>query len=352
MRVGLIFDDIYLLHDTGWHVENPKRLSQTLQILEKKGFLGKLARIVPRAASMEEITLVHQRDYVKRLEAFCKAGGGYLDPDTVASPKSFEVALFAAGGVIAGVDAIQAGKMLRAFALVRPPGHHALPDRAMGFCLFNNVAVAARYAVQHCGYKRVLIVDWDYHHGNGTEVVFYEDPEVLYFSTHSALGYPGTGWPQRVGEGRGKGFNINVALPNTTGDADMRFVFQEILVPVAEEYRPDLILVSAGQDGYRGDPIAGMRLTAAGYGVMAQIVREIADRYAGGRLMGVLEGGYDLEGLGASICAILEAWITGKTAPAHLPEAEVRPEVAAAVAEVKENQRGYWRCFRDRSVVV
>jgi len=351
LRVGLIFDDIYLLHDTGWHVESPKRLSQTLQILEEKGVLGKLERITPRAASMEEITLVHQRDYVKRVEAFCKAGGGYLDPDTVASSKSFEVALFAAGGVIAGVDAIQAGKILRAFALVRPPGHHALPDRAMGFCLFNNVAVAARYAVRHLGHRRVLIVDWDYHHGNGTEAVFYEEPEVLYFSTHSALGYPGTGWPRSVGEGPGKGLNINVPLPNTTGDADMRFVFQEILEPVAEEYRPELVLVSAGQDGFRGDPIAGMRLTAAGYGVMARIVREIADRYAGGRLVGVLEGGYDLEGLGTCISAILEAWMAGE-APVAPPEGEVRPEVAAAVAEVKEGQREYWRCFRERSVIL
>lgn len=346
MRVGLVFDTVYLLHDTGWHVESPDRLSRTLAVLEEGGILGKLERIAPRTATMDELNLVHPRDYVEGVERFCKLGGGYLDPDTVASPQSFEVALFAAGGAIAGVDAVQAGRVSRAFALVRPPGHHALPGRAMGFCLFNNVAVAARSAAKSYGYKRILIVDWDYHHGNGTEAVFYEDPEVLYFSTHSAMGYPGTGWPQRVGDGRGKGFNINVPLPKETGDADMRFVFQEILVPVAEEYRPDLVLVSAGQDGYRGDPIAGMRLTAAGYGIMAEIVGRIADRYAGGRLAGVLEGGYDHEGLGASISAILNAWMAEK-APAGPPEEEVRPEVAAAVDEVKENHREFWGCFRD-----
>ncbi|MEW6574155.1 MAG: histone deacetylase [Bacillota bacterium] len=348
--MGLVFDAVYLLHDTGWHVENPDRLSRTLGILEEKGILGRLERIAPRTASLEELNLVHPKDYVESVEAFCNQGGGYLDPDTVASPQSFEVALFAAGGVIAGVDAVQAGRVSRAFALVRPPGHHALPNRAMGFCLFNNVAVAARCAARRHGYKRILIVDWDYHHGNGTEAVFYEDPNVLYFSTHNAMGYPGTGWPQRVGGGRGKGFNINVPLPKTTGDTDMKFVFQELLEPVAEEYRPDLVLVSAGQDGYRGDPIAGMRLTAAGYGVMAEIVRKIADKYAGGRLAAVLEGGYDHEGLGMSIAAILEAWMTEEPL-ASPPEGEVGPEVAAAVAEVKQSQREYWKCFRDKSII-
>ncbi|MEW6447227.1 MAG: histone deacetylase [Bacillota bacterium] len=346
--MGLVFDTSYLLHDTGWHVESPDRLSRTLAVLQEKGMLDGLQRIAPRTATIEELTLVHSRDYVESVKAFCESGGGYLDPDTVASPQSFEVALLAAGGVIAGVDAVQAGKVSCVFALVRPPGHHALSDRAMGFCLFNNVAVAARHAALRYGYKRILIVDWDYHHGNGTEAVFYEDPEVLYFSTHCAVGYPGTGWPQRVGDGRGKGFNINVALPKTTGDADMRFVFRELLVPVADEYQPDLILVSAGQDGYRGDPIAGMRLTAAGYGIMAEIVREIADRYASGRLVGVLEGGYDLEGLGTSISAILAAWMTEKVPAGSLEGEAVRPEVAAAVAEVKEIQREFWRCFRDK----
>lgn len=345
MRAGLVYDPIYLKHDTGWHVEQPKRLLSILAALEQKGLIDQLKKIAPRAALLEEVALVHSGDYIRKVEAFCKAGGGRLDPDTVASPHSFEAALMAAGGVIEAVDAVQSGITEIAFALVRPPGHHALPQRAMGFCLFNNVAVAARYAMKRYGFERVLVIDWDYHHGNGTEAVFYSDPGVLYFSTHSATGYPGTGWINRVGEGPGKGFNINVPLPDTAGDEDFRFIFDEILVPVAEEYSPELVLVSAGQDGYRGDPIAGMELTESGYGSMAAVVRGIAERYTGGRLVGCLEGGYSLDGLGACVCSILETWMEEK-APSEQPAGRVHPEVAAVVADVKETHRDYWHCFR------
>ena len=345
MRTGLVYDPAYLRHNTGWHVERPERLTRTLGVLEEKGFLGRLEKIAPRAASVEEVALVHPRDYIGRIEAFCAAGGGRLDPDTVASPESYAVALLAVGGVIAAVEAVVMGTISRAFALVRPPGHHALPDRAMGFCLFNNVAVAARWAAEQYGFQRILVVDWDYHHGNGTEAAFYRDSGVLYFSTHSATGYPGTGWVQRVGEGPGEGFNINVPLPDAAGDADLSFAFQELLVPVAAEYQPELVLVSAGQDGYRGDPIAGMRLTAGGYGALAAIVREIADRHARGRLAGVLEGGYDLDGLGECIAAILQAW-GEEAAVSERPAEGVHPEVEAVVTTVKNTHRDYWECFR------
>ncbi|MDI6630999.1 MAG: histone deacetylase [Thermoanaerobacteraceae bacterium] len=344
MRVGLVYDPAYLRHDTGWHVEKPERLTRTLAALEEKGLLDRLEQITPRAASVEEVALVHSREYIESIEVFCRKGGGHLDPDTAASPESFAVALLAAGGTITAVEAVVAGTVSRAFALVRPPGHHALPDRAMGFCLFNNVAVAARWAAERYSFERILVVDWDYHHGNGTEAAFYRDPGVLYFSTHSAVGYPGTGWVDRVGEGPGRGFNINVPLPETTRDIDLWFVFQKLLVPVAAEYRPELVLVSAGQDGYRGDPIAGMRLTADGYGWLAAVVAEIADRHAGGRLAAVLEGGYDLHGLGECVAAIFKTWQGEPKGSAET--GQVDRGVAAAVAAVKEIHREYWQCFR------
>lgn len=342
--LGLVYDPIYLEHDTGGHVEQPKRLTETLAVLEAKGITERLVKLSPRAAAAEEVAQIHTRDYFKRLASFCQAGGGHLDPDTVASPRSFEVALAAVGGLLNAVDAVQEGTVARAFALVRPPGHHALPHRAMGFCLFNNVAVAARYARQKYGIDRILIVDWDYHHGNGTEAVFYAEPGVLYFSTHSATGYPGTGRVERVGEGPGEGFNVNIPLPDLAGDEDFGFVFDEILVPVAEEYSPGLVLVSAGQDGYRMDPIAGMDLTPRGYGLMAAAVRRIADRHAGGRLVGCLEGGYHLPGLGECVCAILEQW-AGKEGRSGDSRWQVKPEVEAAAAAVKRVHRSYWRCF-------
>ncbi|MEW6173094.1 MAG: histone deacetylase [Bacillota bacterium] len=346
IRTGLVYDPVYLQHDTGRHVEQPGRLSRTMAVLEEKGILGGIETLAPRAASVDEVAMVHSLDYIRKVEAFCKAGGGHLDPDTVASPRSFDVALLAVGGALEAVDAVMEGRLDRVLALVRPPGHHALPNRAMGFCLFNNVAVAARYAKQKYKIKRVLIIDWDYHHGNGTEAAFYAEPGVLYFSTHSAAGYPGTGWVERKGEGSGEGFNINVPLPDIAGDEDLKYVFQEVLVPVAAEYAPELILVSAGQDGYRDDPIAGMNLTAAGYGALAAMVREIADRSAEGRIAGVLEGGYDLEGLGECVSAILTAWMQ-KEEYLKEPAGEVNLQVVAVVTSVKETHQEYWRCFQD-----
>lgn len=351
MDVGLVYDPAYLRHGAGWHVECPERLTKTLTVLEKKGIRERIEAIKPRVATAAEVALVHSPAYIERIEAFCRVGGGHLDPDTYANAASYEVALLAVGGALTAVEAVMAGEVHRVFALVRPPGHHALPDRAMGFCLFNNVAVAARYAAQRYGLERILVVDWDYHHGNGTEAVFYKDPGVLYFSVHSATGYPGTGWAERVGEGAGAGFNINVPLPNVTGDVDLRYVFEQILLPVAAAYRPELVLISAGQDGYRGDPIAGMNLTPDGYREMAVLVRWVADECAAGRLVGVLEGGYDLQGLGECVAAVLTAWLADATAVREwirekTPVARVHPQVVATVAAVKEVHRPFWSVLR------
>ncbi|MFC2059366.1 histone deacetylase, partial [Chloroflexota bacterium] len=218
MEVGLIYDPIYLRHDTGTHVENSRRLIETMDLLEKSQIKDKLVPISPRAASVDELLTVHTQDHISRVQGFSLRGGGWLDGDTVASPDSYEVALYAAGGLLCGVDGVMNGDMDSAFALVRPPGHHATPQSAMGFCLFNNVAIAARYALSKYNMERVLIADFDVHHGNGTQDVFYDDPRVLYFSTHEYPWYPGSGDVDEDGHGAGKGSNINVPLPAYCGD--------------------------------------------------------------------------------------------------------------------------------------
>ena len=224
-----------------------------------------------------------------------------LDPDTRLAPESLRVAKLAAGGVLAAVDAVVAGRARNAFATVRPPGHHALPGRAMGFCLLNSVAIAARYAQQKHGLKRVLIVDWDVHHGNGTQAMFYDDPSVLYFSTHQNPYYPYTGQAKEMGVGAGEGTTVNVPLVAGSGDTEIVEAFCNKLVPAADKFKPNFVLISAGFDAHRDDPLAGLGVTAEGYGSLTQIVIEIARRHAGGRIVSALEGGYRLEALSDSV---------------------------------------------------
>jgi len=224
-----------------------------------------------------------------------------LDPDTVASPGSWDAARYAVGAVTEAIDRIMAGSLNSAFCAVRPPGHHALSDRAMGFCLFNNVAIGARYAQRRHRLVRILIIDWDVHHGNGTQAVFEEDPSVLYFSTHQYPFYPGTGAATETGEGRGQGFTMNVPLSAGTGDAAYIAVFEQQLLPRALAYRPDCVLISAGFDAHYADPLAQMQVTEAGYRRMTQVVKEIAATCCAQRLIAVLEGGYNLDALGRSV---------------------------------------------------
>jgi acetoin utilization deacetylase AcuC-like enzyme len=315
MTVGLIYDPVYLKHDTGDHVENRSRLVATMGLLEESGLLDRLTRLSPRAATAEEIALVHSRDHVARVQGYSARGGGWLDGDTVASPDSFTVALYAVGGVLRGVDAIVAGEVDQAFALVRPPGHHATPDYAMGFCLFNNVAIAAKYAMASHGLERVLIADFDVHHGNGTEETFYGDPNVLYFSTHQYPHYPGTGAVAEDGVAEGKGTTVNVPLPAFCGDEEYRRAYTEILVPVARRFRPQLILVSAGYDAHRDDPLAAMQVTVDGFAAITGILKELAAEFCGGRLLLSLEGGYHLQALAHSIRATLEVLLGSPVSP-------------------------------------
>lgn len=306
MTVGLVYDPIYLEHDTGTHVENAQRLVVTTGLLKESGLLDRLVALPPRAATFEELSLVHSQHHIDRVESTSTRGGAWLDGDTYASPNSYKVALYAAGGVLRGVDAVMTGEVNHAFALVRPPGHHATPDQAMGFCLFNNVAIAARYALNNHGLERVLIADFDVHHGNGTEEVFYKNPNVLYFSTHQYPHYPGTGDIGDDGAGDGKGANVNVPLPAYCGDSEYRRAYEEILAPVARRFKPQLILVSAGYDNHWADPLSMMQLTVDGFANIVGIFKDLADELCQGRLLFSLEGGYHLEALSLSIRASLE----------------------------------------------
>lgn len=302
-KTGLVYSEIYLEHDTGKnHPETPERLKAIIKHLKEKEIFSKLILIEPKPASINWITTIHTPEYVEHVKEGCKNNQYYLDSrDTSISSKSYEAAILAAGGVLTAIDAVMEGKVRNAFCAIRPPGHHALKDRAMGFCLFNNVAIATRYIQKKYGFSKVLIVDWDVHHGNGTQDAFYDDADVLYFSIHQYPFYPGTGKEEEKGEGKGLGYNINVPLPAGSGDSEYIKAFEEKLKPKALEFKPDFVIISAGFDAYKDDLIGGMRVTVEGFREMTKIVKEIAEKCAQGRLVSVLEGGYDLNGLAHSV---------------------------------------------------
>ena len=261
--------------------------------------------VAPRAATHEPLARVHDDAYLQRI-AETNGRAVALDPDTYTSPESYEIALLAAGAAIDAVERVFSGSHSSAFALIRPPGHHAERHRAMGFCLFNNVAVAAAHA-RTLGARRVAIVDYDVHHGNGTQHIFAGDPDVLYVSTHQYPYYPGTGAADEIGEGAGEGRTINLPLEAGATDDDYRVVFDEVILPVLRQFRPDILLVSAGFDAHERDPLAGMRLTTGAFGAMTQALRGVADECCGGRIALVTEGGYDLRALAASFDAAVQA---------------------------------------------
>ncbi|MCL5774141.1 MAG: histone deacetylase [Firmicutes bacterium] len=310
MKAGIVYHPDYLKHDTGDHVENPRRLTAIYEALRKSGFLEKIIEIKPRLADDEELQLVHPADYIKALEAACKQGGGWLDSDTYASPLSATVARLAAGGALKAVESVMDEGYSWVFGLLRPPGHHALSSKAMGFCLYNNIAIAARFALKKYKLKKVLIVDWDVHHGNGTQDIFYNDPSVFYFSVHQSPLYPGTGKIDENGSGAGKNFNLNVPLPPGSGDGEYLKVFNEILYPAAVKYEPELVLISAGFDGHIKDPLAQMRITTEGFSAIAGVAKKIADDTpARGRMVALLEGGYNLQALPESVVAVMQKWL-------------------------------------------
>ncbi len=303
VRVGLVLDECFEAHDTGpGHPERPERLRSIRAALERSGLLARCRRVEPEPASDELLDLVHDPAYVAQAEAACAAGVRFLDSmDTAVCLASARVARLAAGSVVALARAVARGELSRGFAAVRPPGHHAERDRAMGFCLFNNVAIGARYVQRSEGASRVLVVDWDVHHGNGTQHMFEEDPSVLYVSVHQFPLYPGTGSSGERGRGPGLGTTVNRPLPPGAGDAEFLGALEEALLPAAERFRPDFVMISAGFDAHVADPLAGLRVTTGGFQAATSLVRQVADRHAQGRLVSVLEGGYDLAALAASV---------------------------------------------------
>lgn len=302
VKTGLVFHPDYLLHDTGaGHPERPERLAAVMEYLKELGALKLVTPIEPQPAEDMWLHQVHPEAYLRYLEESAAKAPFSLDPDTPISEHSYRIAKLATGGVLTAVDEVMEGRINNAFVVVRPPGHHALAERAMGFCLINHVAVAARYVQKKYGLKHVLIVDWDVHHGNGTQDIFYEDPTVFYFSTHQWPYYPGTGAAEDTGYGAGAGTTLNVPLAAGAGDTEVVHAFENKLVPAAEAFRPDFVFISAGFDAHQDDPLASLQLTESGYQELTRIVKDIAARFADGRLVSLLEGGYNLDALSRSV---------------------------------------------------
>src|SRR6202158_486451 len=286
LRTALVSDRRYLKHFAGRsHPERPERVAVMIEMAEKLRRAG-IFTLSPREASIGELELCHDPAYVAEVKRSASMPRYDFDPDTHTSPESYQTARLAAGGVLTAVEAVMDGAADNAFAIVRPPGHHALPTRAMGFCLFNNVAIAARYLIRRRGLKRWLVVDWDVHHGNGIQDIFYDSPDVLYFSTHQFPFYPGTGGLDEIGVGAGAGYPVNAPMPATFGDDEYLRVFDEVLAPVARQYRPEFILVSSGFDAHFRDPLGGMRVTEGGFAALARRGKRVGGGCRGGRVGG------------------------------------------------------------------
>jgi acetoin utilization deacetylase AcuC-like enzyme len=309
LPTAILVDPVFKEHQTGKsHPECPERMDAVVNALERDGAIKGALRIPVRSATDDELALCHSRHYIEIARRDVSSGARDLSTgDTQISPQSFEVALKAAGGLLNAVDAVVDRKAANAFCAVRPPGHHATPDRGMGFCLFNNVAIAARHAQKKYGIGRVAIVDWDVHHGNGTQDIFYSDGSVFYFSTHQSPWYPGTGAAHETGEGKGKGATMNCPFPAGSGHQEILSAFQGKLIPALRDFKPELVLLSAGFDSRLGDPLGQFTLSDADFAALTKLMLEAAHQYAGGRLVSVLEGGYRLTGLAAASAAHVEA---------------------------------------------
>lgn len=341
MQAILVFsDNACLAHRaSGHHPESPQRLVAIRERLERQPIAG--VRLLPCSrASKDELLLVHDANYVDHLFAL-DGQSVALDTDTHYGPGTLEAALASAGGAIDAVRAVCSGEASAAFSLCRPPGHHAEPGRAMGFCFFNNAAIAAAYAREQLGCRRVLLVDWDVHHGNGSQTAFWQRRDVLFLSTHRWPLYPMTGTLDEVGGGAGEGYTLNVPLPAGMGDGDYLAVLREVLVPIATAYEPDLIVVSAGFDAHERDPLGGMSVTSEGFAQLAAVLRDLAERCAEGRIAFVLEGGYDLQGLSESVHACIRtlAHPQVKAPPTSPPPS---PRGAEAIAAAKAAFAPYW----------
>jgi acetoin utilization deacetylase AcuC-like enzyme len=306
---SLLIDPVYKQHDPGpGHPERPERYDAVTQALDQTGLTRTLGRIPTRTATEDEIALCHSSAYIRKVQREIAAGARELSTgDTNVGPRSWDVALQAVGGVLNAIDAVVKGEAGNAFCAVRPPGHHARPEQGMGFCIFNNVAIAARYAQRKHGISKVLIADWDVHHGNGTQDTFYNDGSVFFFSTHQSPWYPFTGSSNETGDGKGKNCTMNCPLPAGSGRNEIVGAFRERLRRAADLFRPDLVFISAGFDSRLDDPLGLFTLSDSDFSDLTAVLLEIAGTHAGGRLVSVLEGGYNLRGLASATVAHVNA---------------------------------------------
>lgn len=314
MSVAYCYHPLEQEHTLQGHPENRERLRGTMDLLRQQGLLARMALVEATPVSMERLQRVHSPSYVEAVQCMAERGGGYLDPDTYVASRSYEAARLSAGGLVNLVAAVLQGQATYGFNLMRPPGHHAIAGRGMGFCIFNNVAIAACYARAEGSVERVLIVDFDVHHGNGTQDTFWRDPTVFFFSTHQYPYYPGSGDWREIGAGEGQGTICNVPLRPGVGDQGYARIFDELLWPLAERFQPQLILVSAGYDAHWQDPLAGMQLSLSGYVYLAQALKTMADELCAGRLVFTLEGGYHLQALAYAILNTLRV-LLGELTP-------------------------------------
>lgn len=303
----IAWTDRFLGHDTGDHVEHPSRALAIQERLSQSGLLANRPDMYVQSASTLLLERVHDRRYLEALERFSRQGGGWIDSDTYVGPDSVDIAKLAAGAASGVVQQVVSGRAKRGFALGRPPGHHATRARAMGFCLYNSIAAAAETALE-AGLERVAIIDWDVHHGNGTQDIFYERRDVLFVSIHQYPFYPGSGSASERGQGNGEGYTINLPLGARAGDGSYLSLFDEVIAPALRAYEPELLLVSAGFDAHVRDPLGGMRVTDQGFAELAERAVAIAEELCGGRIAAVLEGGYDVDALARSVEAVIRVF--------------------------------------------
>ena len=340
LKTAIVSDRRYLKHFAGRaHPERPQRIEVMIEMAESLRRPG-LKFLTPREATIDEIAMCHRRDYIAEVEHTASVDRFDFDPDTHSSRESYQTALLAGGGVLTAVQAVIDGDANNAFAIVRPPGHHALPNRAMGFCFFNNLAIAANWLIKVHGLKRVMVVDWDVHHGNGTQEMFYESPEVLYTSIHQFPHYPGTGSTHEIGYGPGTGYTVNIPMPAEFGDAEYLRVFDRLIMPMGRHFKPEFILVSAGFDCHFRDPLAQMRVSEVGFGAMAQRVNRLAAECCGGKMVAALEGGYDLDAIAESGRAVIEEF--GRDDDQRIRPDQNGDRVMPIVERISQNVGRFW----------
>ena len=340
-RVGLVKDDLFLKHVNGFqHPECPERLESIYGMLESTDLISKLIVLDPADAADDQILRVHTEPYYQTVKNTKGVEIYNFDPDTSSNPFTYEAAIRGSGGLISAIDKILSDELDRAYVLPRPPGHHAESDRAMGFCFFNHAAVGASHLLSR-GFERVLVIDWDVHHGNGTQNIFFDSPNVLFFSIHQFPFYPGTGSLNEIGKGQGEGYTVNVPVPAMLGDEDYNKIFDLTLMPVIEQYKPEFIMVSAGYDAYFIDPLGGMQITETGFAQFTRFVINAAEKYSDGKLVLLLEGGYNIPGLANINKLVFEELLDINHTEINVPEGA--DNIEFVIDGVNSSYSKYWK---------